>query len=114
MEHRAGERLDAVDVRQLRLAEPALAADDEPRRDLALRGLHAPEAAGLVPLGALHLGPEADVRGDAVLVRALAQVVPDLRLQREQTRPLGVRRERERVEVRGNVALAARIRVVAP
>ena len=47
-------------------------------------------------------------------VGAAAQVVPDLGLRREGARPVGVGREGERVEVRGHVAGAAGIGVVAP
>src|SRR3712207_9317417 len=63
--------------------------------------------------GALELGVEADVRGHAVALGAVLQVVEDLGLGRERARPVRVRRERERVQVRGHVAAAARIGVVA-
>jgi hypothetical protein len=90
------------------------AADDELCGDPALRGLHVPDALLLVPVGTRHLVIEADVRADAVAIGAVAQVVPDLGLRREEARPVRVRRERERVQVRRDVALAARVRVVAP
>ena len=46
--------------------------------------------------------------------RHVAQVLEDLRLRRERARPVGVGGEGEGVEVRGHVAAAARIGVVAP
>src|SRR5215207_1109356 len=57
---------------------------------------------------------EAHVRQDAVAARRLPQVVEDLRLRGERARPVRVRGERERVEVRGHVAAAARVGVVPP
>src|SRR5262249_20040481 len=45
---------------------------------------------------------------------ARAEVREDLGLARERMRPVGVFRERERVEVRVHVARATRIRVVSP
>ena len=62
----------------------------------------------------VDLVAEADVGHDAELVGAAAQVVADLGLERIRRAPVGVRRERERVERRRDVALAARIGVVAP
>ena len=43
-----------------------------------------------------------------------AEVVPDFLLTGEAAAPVGIGRERERVEVRGHVARAARVGVVAP
>ena len=60
--------------------------------------------------GAGDLVAEADVGDDAGSSRDPAQVLADLRLQRIQPAPVGVRREGERVERRGDVALAARDR----
>ena len=60
------------------------------------------------------LGVEADVRPQAVLVRAVIEVREDLGLRAEAPRPARVRLEGERVEVRRDVARRARVVVVAP
>ena len=52
--------------------------------------------------------------GIAVFVGDAFQIGLDLRLRRAQARPVGVERERERVQVRGHVAGAPRVAVVAP
>ncbi len=51
---------------------------------------------------------------DPEAVDAVAHVVPDLGLGRERARPVRVQREGERIEVRGDVAAAAGVRVVPP
>src|SRR4029078_2047850 len=60
--------------------------------------------------------PRAERRmaAQAVAVGDLFQVVPDLWLPGEAVRPAGIRRERERVQVRGDVAGAPGIGVVPP
>src|SRR5258708_39192840 len=58
--------------------------------------------------------PEADVPQHVVPAGAVAQVVPDLLLRREGARPARVGLEGERVEMRGHVARATRVGVVAP
>jgi hypothetical protein len=108
------EGVEPLDVGDGRLAQRAHAADHDVRGVRPLRGLDAPQLRVVVPAHLLDLVAEADVGQDAVVLRALAQVGEDLGLRREQPTPIGVGRERERVEVRLHVAGAARIGVVAP
>src|SRR6185436_20865691 len=71
-------------------------------------------AAALVPHGRAHLVPETQVGPEDEVVRALLEVAPDLRLTGVAVGPVRIGRERERVEVRGHVARAPGITVVAP
>ena len=97
-----------------RVAQRPLGGDHDVGGQLALRGLDPPQLRVVVPVGGDQLAVEADVRHHAVALGAVAQVVEDLGLRRERARPVRVRGERERVEVRGHVAAAAGIGVVAP
>src|SRR3954462_9611767 len=97
-----------------RRAERAGPEHEDPRGQLAAGGLDAPALRVLIPRRVEQLVAEAHVRHDPVVLRAAAQVVPNLGLRGEGARPLGVRGEGERVQVRGHVARAARIAVVAP
>src|SRR5439155_11456011 len=67
-----------------------------------------------VERGVAHLGAEADARAQPVFVGAVAQIGEDLGLRREAARPVVLGLERERVEVRRNVAGRARVAVLAP
>src|SRR5205814_10564250 len=88
--------------------------DEDSGRERAAGRVEQPQLGVLVPRRGGHLVAEEQVRADAVLDGAAAQVVLDLGLAREGPAPPWVRREGERVEVRGDVALAAGIGVVAP
>jgi AcrR family transcriptional regulator len=114
VERRSPEPVEARDVGDRWRAEPADRRDEELGRERLARDLEPPDAPVLVPLGPFELLAEADVRTDAEAVGHAAEVGLDLGLEREGARPVGVRRERERVEVRRDVALAARVGVVAP
>ena len=98
-----------------RLAERALAGDQHVGGDRPWEVSRRQRALGLVPVGALELGVEAHVldarRSGAATSR---RYVEDLGLGREGGRPVRVGREGERVEVRGDVAAAAGVGVVAP
>src|SRR5207244_5934718 len=61
-----------------------------------------------------HLGPEADLRADAVVAGAALEVVAQLVPPREELRPVVVRRERVAVEVVRDVHPAAGIGVLEP
>ena len=76
--------------------------------------LQPPQAGVGVPVGPGRLGAEAQVGAGTDVGRAALEVVADLGLRREHSRPLGVEGEGERVEVRLDVAGAARVVVVAP
>ena len=114
VEHPSLEALDPRDVGQLGLAQRAHAGDEEVGGEAALVGLDSPDLGFVVPGGLGDGVVVADVRVEPVLGRAVAQVVPDLRLGREGAAPARVRLEGEGVEMRGDVAGAAGIGVVAP
>ena len=78
------------------------------------RGGHHPLLRRLVPARASHFLTKADERPDAELTRHAPQVSLDLRLRRKGATPVGIERERERVERRLHVAGAARVSIVAP
>src|SRR3954466_6145521 len=67
-----------------------------------------------LPARRRELGVEPDPVADAEALDALAQVVEDLWLLGIAVRPVVLARERERVEVRRHVALAAGIGVGRP
>ena len=67
-----------------------------------------------VPRGVADLGAEPDAVDHAEALGRLAEVGEDLGLRRVGLAPLGVRRERERVEVARDVAAATGVSVVAP
>src|SRR4029077_9570374 len=110
----AGEAFESRNGREFRVAQRADAKDQEPRDEVATLGAHAPRARGLVPGGVFEAAVEVDVRHDTEGFRALAQVRPDLRLRRIRACPVGLWRERERVQARRNVARAPWIGVVPP
>jgi hypothetical protein len=102
--------LDARDVRKPRLGQRSHAADQHARGERPRRGADLPPLLVLVPAGRLDL----DAREDLEALGAAAQIVADLGLGGVGVRPVGVGQEGERVEVRGNVAPAARIGVGVP
>ena len=77
-------------------------------------GVDPPQLRVLVPGRTGHGVAEAQVGHDPGVLGAAAQVGLDLRLARERAAPGRVGREGERVQVRRDVALAARVMVVAP
>ena len=114
VEQRALEALDAGDVGKPGLAQSADRRHEDVGGHLAAGRLDPPPPVRRLPARLQGLVAEADVRADAEAVGALHQVVLDLGLVGERPGPLRVRRERERVEAGGDVALAARVGVVAP
>ena len=107
--------VEAGDVRHGRLAEPALAGHEHVCRERALRASRSARRAR--PRPRPRPGPRcgsARAGGCRSARRDVEEVVEDLRLRGEGARPLRVRRERERVEVRRHVAAAAGIGVVVP
>jgi hypothetical protein len=114
VEGRSLEALEAREVGDRRRAERPSPEHEHPGAQRAARGLQSPALGLLVPRRVEQLVAETDVGDDAVALRAGAQVGPDLRLRGEGARPLRVRGEGERVQVRGHVAGAARVAVVAP
>jgi len=114
VEHPPLEPIKAGDGGDRRLVQRAGSGHEDLGGDGVVRGLDPPALPFVVPIGRLDLLAETDVRHDAVADGALAQVVPDLVAQREGARPVRVRGERERVQVRGHVALHARIGVLPP
>ena len=114
VKERALEGLEPGDLGELRLAHRALAAHEHVGRDRALRAVEAPAGALLIPCRALEPAIEAHVLAYAEPRRHAPEVLEDLRLGGVGARPARVGRKGERVEVRGNVAAAARIGVVTP
>jgi hypothetical protein len=78
------------------------------------RRLHPPAVAAGVPPRAEHLGVVDDPVGDAAILGGALEVGEDLALGREEAAPVRVERERVRVQVRGHVARAVRVRVGPP
>ena len=118
VEELALEVVDAVDVGQPRLGEAA-GADDQrasavtvARRPVRVR----PPSAGRrsSQRGVLDGGVEDEPVEDAGPRGDLLEVGLDLRLRGEGDRPVGVGRERERVELARDVAGRAGVGVVAP
>src|SRR5207244_9593870 len=73
-----------------------------------------PPARHLVELAGRDLRVQAQMVTEPVLVRAVLEVLQDLFAARVPARPVVLRLERERVEVRGDVAGEAGVGVVAP
>ena len=114
VEDLALEVLEPGDVGERGVGERAGAEDDRVGGPGALRRRHGPALVVVRPAG---LGDLVVVPGEAVdpvLGRHPLQVGVDLRLGGERAAPVGVRREREGVEVAGHVAGAARVGVVPP
>ena len=114
VEHRAGELVDPGQVGDGRVAERAGGTDQDPGAVVAAGGAQQPALALVVPPRLVHLVAQPQPRAYPEAVDAAAQVVPDLRLAGERVRPAGVGGEGERVEVRRDVAGAARVGVVTP
>ncbi len=110
----ARERVEAGDVGQAGLGERAGRRDQHVGRPIAPVGLDPPARRVVVPGRLAHVVAEPDVRRDAEPVGDVAEVVLDLGLGREPAAPVGVGRERERVQVRLDVARRARVGVVPP
>ena len=119
VERRSGERLAALDLRQLRAVELTDGADDRVGRDGPLVAVgvdraHRPRRRVLVPLDRGHLGVEADVRADAELVDALAEVLVELGARAVVERPVVALGERVAVVVVRDVDPAPGIAVLQP
>ena len=99
---------------QARLRQRARRRDDNISGQVAAGGPQPPAGQVSVPAGPGDLGPEPQMAAQAVAVGDLFKVVPDLRLPGEAVGPAGVRRERERVQMGGDVAGAAGVGVVPP
>jgi len=113
VERCAGERVETLDVGVAGMVQDAGGADHH----IGLVGLAAGELD--VPTGAVvaqptDLGVELDEVAHAEACRHVLQVGEDLRPGSEGVRPVGVRCEREAVQVRGDVARDPRIGVVPP
>ena len=114
VEDLAVEGVDAVDVRHLRVGQRAGGGDQQVGGELAARRTHPPHERVVVPAGLLHGGLEAEPVEHPGALGDAADVVLDLRLLGEGPGPVRVGREREGVELRGDVAGGAGIGVVAP
>ena len=98
MQHRAGEAVDAGDVRLLGLAQIARREDQEPRpQRLAAGQRDQPLLGVLVPAGALDGGVEPHVAAQVVLLGDVLGVGLELGARRIQPRPVRVRFEPVRV-----------------
>lgn len=114
VEDLAGEGLKTGDARDLRVGQRPGGGDDDIGGQGAARGLDHPAQVLGVPGHQLDLGAEAQVRAQAEEVGDVLQVGADVPLAGEGARPLGVGRERERVQVGGHVAGAPGVAVVPP
>ena len=101
-------------LRVMRFDQPAAAADDDVRRELAPAGRQAPQHGRVVPDPRLEVGVEVEVGADPEVGGDPLQVGADLGLPAEDVRPVRVRREGEGVQVARHVAGAAGVGVVAP
>jgi AcrR family transcriptional regulator len=108
------EALEPGEGGDLGLHQRAGAADQHPRAHRALRGLDLPPLGALVPARALDRAGQADVGRDAEVVDDAPKILAELGLLGVGARPAGIGREGERVQVRGHVAAAARVRVGPP
>ena len=91
------------------------ACGDQRLLGAALRAhAHLPARVALVEARGNDFGLEADVLAHAVLARAALEVVPQLRVLREELRPVVVGLERVAIEVVGDVDAAARVGVLEP
>ena len=118
VEQLALEGVDALDVGQAGLGEPTR-ADHERARDpgdvpVGARGGAEPALLRGVPARAGEPGVEDEAVQGAGLAGHPLEVGLDLRLRREGHRPVGVGRERERVQLAGHVARGPGVGVVAP
>src|SRR5215831_16404099 len=73
-----------------------------------------PAELGVIPVRAGSARVEPDIAAQAVLVSDTLEVVPNLRLRREQFAPVRLGLERERVQMRRHIARAIRVAVVTP
>ena len=115
VEHRAAERVEAVDLGERQPVEHADGTD----HDLGLDGVARLERQGprrkrFVPHGTCNAVAETHVRHDAVLVRHGAHVFEDLGLGAVGLGPIRLDLEGERVERRLDVAFATRVPVQVP
>ena len=114
VEHRPGEAVQTGHCGQLRLGEAAGGGHQHLRREGPAIGLHAPAARVLVPPRPCHLRAEPDQGLDPAVAGNVPEVVEDLGLRSEEAAPVRVQRERERVQVRRDVARTARVCVRPP
>lgn len=114
VEDLAGEAAQSGQVGDLRVGERSGGGDDGVGGPLAGRGGDPPAGLLALPAGFQYFGVEAQVGAETEDGGDLFQVGADVRLAGEAARPVGVGREGEGVEVRGNVAGAAGVAVVPP
>ena len=114
VERGALEPLESGQLGHGRLAQQTGRGHEDAGGEPAVRGLDLPARPLVVPARSEQLAIEPDVRQDAEAAGAVVQVVLDLLAQRVCGGPVRLRSERERVEVRRDVALTARVRVRLP
>ncbi len=115
MEGRAGKAVQPRDVRRQRTVELPGAADKDARGDgVAVTCAHLPQAGAFVVACLGDLDAEADMPEQPEALGAMLQVAVYLRLGRVRAGPVRLGREREAVEMGGDVAAAARVGVVPP
>src|SRR5439155_18328544 len=115
VERAPGEALEAGQARDRRAAELAGRGDDDVGLDrLARGGLQPPAPGVLVERRLGDVRAEAQVVVQAVLGDAVLEVREDLLARGEPPGPVALGLEGERVQVRGDVAGEAGVRVVAP
>ena len=115
VEGRAGKGAQPVELGHRRCGEGA----DGAHQDVGLVGAarvvgHHPAAPRLVPAGRLDAYAGAQMGPDAEAIGAILEVAEDLGLGGVRLRPVGLERERVRVEVRRDVAGRSRVGVDPP
>lgn len=109
------ELVEAGDVRALRLVELPTAEDHDVVLELLTRsGRQGPGARVIVVGGCLNRRVETRLGIEVLLTHARLEVLEDLLVARIGLGPVVLATEREGVEVRGDIAGGARVRVVEP
>lgn len=115
VQDRALEGVDPREVGDVGLGEEAGGGHQIPARACrAVIGVHHPELLLLIPFGGLDADAELHVPCEIVGVGDVRRVAFEFGARREQSRPVGVRRERVRVGHRGDVDGQARVVVHMP
>ena len=114
VEDLTAEALDALDLGELGLGEPAGRADHGAGREGARAGRDLPALGGVVPARGEDRGVEQEAVEHPGLLGDALDVGLDLRLRRERHRPVRVRGEGVAVELARHVAGRTRVGVVTP
>ena len=102
-------------VRKSRSTQLPDGADQQPRCQLPpIRKRDSPVVCPLVKSGTPNFRSEENMIANAAFVGATLKIGVNFRLNRKHARPVRVRREGERIEMRGDITGRARINIVTP